>query len=206
MNYEWLLYNNKYKIVWSYTKLKFYFSNEKIMVGSNWLIISSEVKSEIMYLFGLLNAPISKVVLNASSNLGNEKLLIASIKSIKEFVRIPKITKENQFIKDEIIKRTEEILDLEDCQLQDLVDFSDITKQKFDSAEVRGNNLILTKNGDQYKAPIKSKKDVVKAVLEENFGEKNLLPGEIVLSELKHLMALDKDLQESLKDYIDDSH
>ncbi|MBA7715008.1 hypothetical protein ES703_124045 [subsurface metagenome] len=198
------IYNNKYKIVWSYTKLKFYFSSEKIMVGSNWLIISSEVKNEIIFLLSILNAPINNVVLSAQSNLGNEKLLIASIKSIKEFVRIPKITKENKFIKDEVIKRAEEMLDLEDVQLQDLVDFSDITKQKFDGAEVRGNNLIFIKNGQIYKAPIKSKKDVVKAVLEENFGEKTLLPGEIVLSELKHLIALDKDLQESLKDYIDD--
>ena len=95
-------------------------------------------------------------------------------------------------------------LDLEDCQLQDFVDFSKITKQKFDSIEVRGSNLILTKNGQIYKAPIKGKKDIVKAVIEENLGEKSLLPGEVVLSELKYLMALDKKLQESLKDYIDD--
>jgi hypothetical protein len=198
------VYNNRYKIIWSYTKLKFYFSDEKIMVGSNWLIISSNDKNEVLYLLTILNHPLNKIILNAEINLGNEKLLIASIKSIKEFVRIPKITKENQFIKDEVVKRTEEMLDLEDCQLQDFIDFSEITKQKFDSAEVRGNHLILSQNREEYKAPIKSKKDVVKAVLKESFGEKDLFPGEIVLSELKHLMALDKDLQESLKDYIDD--
>ncbi len=198
------VYNNKYKIIWSYTKLKFYFSNEKIMIGSNWLIISSEDKNEILYLLTLLNHPISKIILNTAINLGNEKLLIASIKSIKEFIRVPKVTEENKFIKDEIIKRVEEMIDLEDCQLQDFVDFSNITRQKFDGAEVYGNNLILTKNGEIYKAPIKGKKDVVKAVIEETFGEKSLLPGEVVLSELKYLMALDKGLQESLKDYIDD--
>ena len=138
-------------------------------------------------------------------NENEETLTIAlSLKSVKSEIRIPKITDGNQFIKDEIIKYTEQMLDLEDVQLQDLVDFSNITKQKFDSAEVRGNNLILTKNGQTYKALIKSEKDVVNAVIEENYDEKSLLPGEVVLSELKYLMALDKNLQESLKDYIDD--
>ncbi len=198
------VYNKKYKILWSYTKLKFYFSDEKIMVGSNWLIISSDDKNETLYLLAILNHPISNIILGTTIKLENEKFLIASIKSIKEFVRIPKITKENQLIKDEIIKRTEEMLNLEDIQLQDLVDFSDITKQKFDYVKVHGNNLILTKNGNEYKAPIKKKKDVVKSVLKENIGEKDLLPDVIILSELKHLMALDKDLQKSLKDYIDD--
>lgn len=134
----------------------------------------------------------------------NEKEYLIPIKGIKEYFRVPLITEKNQFIKDEVIKYTEEMLGLEDVQLQDFVDFSDITKQKFDSAEVRGNNLILTKNGEEYKAPIKSKKDLVIAVLKEQYGDKSLLPGEIVLSELKYLMALDKVLQESLKNYIDD--
>ncbi|MFA6175431.1 MAG: N-6 DNA methylase [Phycisphaerae bacterium] len=198
------VYNNQYKIIWSYTKLKFYFSDEKLMVGSNWLIISSENKNEILYLLTILNHPISNIILDTAINLGNEKLLIASIKSIKEFVNIPKITSDNQFIKDEVILRTAETIDLEDCQLQDFVDFSGITKQKFDNVEVRGNNLILTKDREEYKAPIKKKKDVVVSVLKEQIGDRNLLPSEIVLSELKYLQALDKELQKSLKDYIDD--
>jgi hypothetical protein len=136
--------------------------------------------------------------------LPNETNYLVPIKAIKQYVRIPKITEDNAFIKEEIIKHIEEMLALEDRQLQDFVDFSNITKQKFDSVEVRGNNLILTQNSEEYKAPIKSKKDVVKAVLNEKYGAKSLLPGEIVLSELKYLPAIDTDLQKSLKDYIDD--
>ncbi|MCK4627677.1 MAG: hypothetical protein KAT56_01670 [Sedimentisphaerales bacterium] len=166
--------------------------------------IGSNHKKELVYLFSLLNSSTNNVIIRNLLKNDNEKDFLLSTTSIKNFVRIPQIKKENQFIKDEIIKRTEKMLDLEDCQLRDLVDFSNITRQKFDSVEVRGNNLILTRNGEDYKAPVKSKKDVVKAVLKENFGEKSLLPGEVVLSELKHLMALDENLQESLKDYIDD--
>lgn len=198
------IYNNKYKVVWSYTKLKFYYSSEKIMVGSNWLIISSEVKNEIMFLLSILNAPLSKLILNASSNLGNEKLLIASIKSIKEFIRIPKIIHQNEFIKNEITKRTLEMLSLEDCQLQDLVDFSNVTRQKFDSVDVKGNHLILFQNNQEYKVSIKNKREVVKASLKGHYGDKSLLPGEITLSELKYLPVIDKELQKTLKDYIDD--
>ena len=202
------LLDSPYKIVWSYAATKrFFFTDKKVIWARNQFeAIGSKNKKEIHYLFSILNSSISWfLIYNVLMNENEETLTVAlSLKSVKSEFRVPKITKENQFIKDEIIKRAEEMLDLEDCQLQDLVDFSDITKQKFDSAEVKGNDLILTQNRKEYKAPIKSKKDVVKAVLEENFGEKNLLPGEIVLSELKHLMALDKDLQESLKNYIDD--
>jgi hypothetical protein len=174
------------------------------MVGSNWLIISSENKSEILYLLAMLNHPINRIILDTAINLGNEKLLIASVKSIKEFVHIPKITSEKQFIKHEIQNCTAEMIDLEDRQMQDFVDFSNITKQKFDGVEIRGNNLILIQNREEYRAPIKSKKDVVKAVLNEKYGAKSLLPGEIILSELKYLPAIDTELQKSLKDYIDD--
>ena len=167
-------------------------------------IITSNNKLEMLYLLSLLNSRVSSLILDVYLRIPSEKEYIVAILPIKRYIRVPKIAKENQFIKNEIIKFTEEMLNLEDVQLQDLIDFSDITKQKFDSTEVRGNNLILTKNNKEYKVPVKSKKDLVKAVLKEYFGDNNLLPGEIVLSELKHLMALDKDLQESFKDYIDD--
>ena len=198
---------SKYNLVWRIKNPDhFYLIDSPIIFNMGTAsIITSNNKLEMLYLLSLLNSKVSSLILDLYLRIPSEKEYLVAILPIKRYIRVPKIKKDNQFIKDEIIKHAEEMLDLEDVQLHDLIDFSDITKQKFDSAEVRGNNLILTKNGEQYKAPIiKSKKDVVKAVLEENFGEKSLLPGEIVLSELKHSMALDKALQESLKDYIDD--
>jgi hypothetical protein len=202
------LLDSPYKIVWSYAATKrFFFTDKKVIWARNQFeAIGSDNKKELLYLFSILNSFISWFLINnILKNENEETLTVAlSLKSVKSEFRTPKITKENQFIKDEVVKRTEEMLDLEECQLQDFVDFSGITKQKFDSAEVRGNNLILTKDGEEYKAPIKKKKDVVASVLKEQFGDKSLLPNEIVLSELRYLMALDKVLQESLKDYIDD--
>ena len=199
-------FTKKYKIIWR-TRFnnRFQYTKRQILLVNNQsLVVSSDSKLNTLFLFCCLNNSVSLMILKEKCLVPHENRYLVPIKAIKQYVRIPKITKDNDFIKDEIIKRAEEMLDLEDCQLQDLVEFSNITKQKFDSAEVRGNNLILTKNGEQYKAPIKSKKDVVIAVLKEQYGDKSLLPGEIVLSELKYLLALDKELQKSLKDYIDD--
>lgn len=199
-------FTKKYKIIWR-TKFnnRFQYTTRQILLVNNpALVVSSDSKLNIMFLFSCLNSSVNLLILKEKCLVPNETSYLVSIKRIKQYVRIPKITKDNNFIKDEIIKSAEEMLNLEDCQLQDIVDFSDITKQKFDDFELSGNNLILTKNGEKYKAPIKSKKKVVKSTLSERFGDKTLLPSEVVLSELKHLMALDKDLQESLKDYIDD--
>ena len=199
-------FTKKYKIIWR-TKFndRFQYTTRQILLVNNQsLVISSDSKINILFLFSCLNNNVNLLILREKLLLPNETNYLVPIKPIKNYIRIPKITKDNQFIKEEIVKRVDEMLNLEDIQLHDLVDFSDIKRQKFDRAEAWGNNLILTKNGQTYKAPIKSKKVVVKSVIEETFGEKSLLPGEVVLSELKHLMALDKDLQESLKDYIDD--
>jgi hypothetical protein len=202
------LLDSPYKIVWSYAATKrFFFTDKKVIWARNQFeAIGSNNKKELLYLFGILNSSISWfLIYNILKNENEETLTVAlSLKSVKSEFRIPKITKENQFIKDEVIKCAEEMLDLEDCQLQDLIDFSNITKQKFESIEVKGNNLVLTQNREEYKVPIKSKKDVVNAVLKEQYGDKSLLPIEIALSELKYLLALDKELQKSLKDYIDD--
>ena len=199
-------FRKKYKIIWR-TKFnnKFQYTTKPILLLNNQsLIVSSDSKSNILFLFSCLNSGVNLLILREKLLLPNETNYLVPIKAIKQYIRIPKITKENQFIKDEIILRAEEMLDLEDCQLQNFVDFSNITKQKFDSAEVRGNNLILTKDGEEYKAPIKKKKDVVVSVLKEQFGDKSFLSSEIILSEFKYLLAIDKVLQESLKDYIDD--
>ena len=202
------LLDSPYKIVWSYAATKrFFFTDKKVIWARNQFeAIGSKNKKELLYLFSILNSSMSWfLIYNILKNDNEETLTVAlSLKSVKSEFRVPKISQHSQFIKDEIIKCAEILLSLEDVQLHDLVDFSNITRQKFDRVEVRGNNIILTKNGQTYKAPIKSKKDLVKSVIEENFGEKSLLPGEIVLSELKHLLALDNNLQESLKEYIDD--
>ena len=66
----------------------------------------------------------------------NERNYFVPLKAVKSLIRVPYITKDNQFIKVEIIRRAEELVNLEEVKLSDLVDFSNIMVQKFDSVEV----------------------------------------------------------------------
>ena len=142
-------------------------------------------------------------ILDKFLHIDNEALLIASIKSIKQYVRIPKITSENQFIKDEIIKTTEQMLDLEKATLRDIVNFNGVQMQQFNKISIVGNNLVLDsitlKIPDNYVESVKS-------ALKNRYFDKNGNPllTEIRLSELKTLPVIDFEYQRKLKDYIDD--
>lgn len=199
-----LVFKNKYKIVWSYTRLKYYYSEiDDLMVGSNWLIISSNNKKEIVFLFALLNNFVNIFLLDKMLHISNEALLIASIKSIKQYIRIPKIISENQFIKDEIIKTTEQMLDLEKTTLRDIVNFNGVQMQQFNKISVVGNNLVL----DSMTLEIPDNYvESVKSALKNKYFDKNGNPllTEIRLSELKTLPVIDFEYQRKLKDYIDD--
>lgn len=200
------VYKKKYKIVWSYINYDhFRFSQDKIMIDYNNVIISSDSKKEMLYLLSLFN---SSLIENIFTNLlknENEKDVLIGIKTIKEFVRIPKITEENQFIKDEIIKKTEEMLALEDIALVDLVDFSGVMMQKFDEMQVINNDLVLVKGGKQIKCKVKKDKKLVDKTIKDISENKKLFKDkQIILSELKSLPAVDFKKQAEIKDYIDD--
>ena len=84
-----------------------------------------------MYLFSLLNSPLNRYVFEKLFQLENEQYgTFLVIRRIKEFLRVPKITKTNQAVKDEIMRCAVEMLDLEEKTLSDFVDLSDILVQK----------------------------------------------------------------------------
>jgi hypothetical protein len=56
----------------------------------------------------------------------NERNYFVPLKAAKSLIRVLYITKNNQFIKVEIIRRAEELVNLEEVKLSDLVDFSHI--------------------------------------------------------------------------------
>lgn len=200
------VFKQKYKIIWSYMNYDhFYFVDKNVMINFNFVIITSNNKNELLYLLSLLNSKIIRALFMRTLKSENEKDILVGIKTIKEFVRVPKINEDNQFIKDEIIGQTDQILKLEEVLLSDLVDFSGVTMQKFDSAEVVGSNLILKKEGKEIKCPIKKDLDLVKKVIRDSFGDNKLLSDEkINLSELKSSLVIDFEKQKALKDYIDD--
>ena len=207
-NQKYTLLDSKYKIIWSYINFnKFHFTSTPVIWARNQNCgIGSKNKSEILYLFSILNSSVTNKVLESNLRSENEKDYLVSIASVKEFVRVPEITESNRLIKAEVIKRSEEMLALEEVKLADLVDFSNIMIQKFDAVSVKGDNLVLCKDKKERKLKIKSSKALVEKTITDNYRSDKLeFEGvKIKLSELKSLPAIDFEKQESLKDYMDD--
>ena len=201
------IYKNKYKIIASYTNPKWYYSSEPIMIRSNWIIISSEDKNNILLLFSLLNSSLNKFMINYYAKNENEKILIASIKTVKQFIRIPKMSNKNIFIYDTILNQTKLLLNSEENFIKDYFDFANFTIQNIDDYSFDNNNLVLYRNNDTYKLKIndESKIKSIKSVLDNKYKDnEKLINKSINLTELKNLIVIDFDYQKYLKDYIDD--
>lgn len=185
---------------------RFYFTDEKIMLNFNWILISSDNKNEMLYIFSLLNSELNRFVFNNLLKSENEKDILLGIKAIKEFVRVPKIDKGNQYIKDKIVKCTEELLNLERKILSDFVDFSTIMVQKYDSVSVKDHHLVLKRNDEITKLDIRGSFNLTKKVIYEKYNKGGLISDNqsISLSELKDLPVIDCEKQNQIKEYIDD--
>ena len=201
--------NCKYKIIWqkSYGIRKFYFSDKNILPNmSDQQFIASNNKKEILYLLSIFNNKINYLIFQKLFSLQNEKIgMFLVIKRLKQFIRIPKITNDNQYIKDEIINQTEKMLDLEDVLLKDIVDFSNVLMQKFTHIEIKNKSLMLSAGNNivTVKIPVNKIKIIENAINEEYF-EKGILTKEINLTELKNLTVVDFEKQTKIKKYIDD--
>jgi hypothetical protein len=170
-------------------------------------IIATDNKNEAFFLFALLNSLLNYKILEINNKTENEKEFLVSIKTIKQYIRIPKITANNKQIKAEIIKQTEALLDLEKLVINDLVDFPSTTMQAFDFVRVENNNLVLTSGNKDKVGKIKrGKSDIVKsAITDEYFSKSYIIPNkEINITELRSLTAIDYDEQKKIKGYIDD--
>ncbi|MCL2131058.1 MAG: N-6 DNA methylase [Lentimicrobiaceae bacterium] len=207
-NQEYKLLDSKYKILWTHTNAKRFFYTDKpvIWARNQFNAIGSDNKNEILYLFALLNSELNFSVLRRKLKNENEKNFTLAIKSIKQFIRIPKITPENQAIKDKIIIQTEKMLDLEKVTLKDLADFKDLMVQRFDNVEVKENNLILAFNKKEFSCKIeKGKENFVKKLILEKYFDNGLIFNResVTLQELKNLEAIDFEMQTELKNHID---
>jgi len=207
-NQGYNLLDSPYKVIWSYVNpQRFHFTSSPVIWARNQICaIGSKNVNEIFYLFAIFNSPVVNLILKLNLKSEHEKDYLISTSAIKQFVRIPKITEGYQFIKDEIVERTEEMLALEEVKLSDLVDFSNVMVQKFDAVSVKGDSLVLCKDRKEIKLKIKSSKALVEKMITDNYRSDNLEfeSVKINLSELKSLPAIDFERQTALKDYIDD--
>lgn len=201
--------SQKYKIIWSkvYSK-KFHFTDRQVVPSmSNAQMICSNNKEELLYLFSLLNSSLNKYVFEKLFQLENEQYgTFLVIKRIKEFLRVPKIMKTNQVVKDEIMRCTVEMLDVEEKTLSDFVDFSGILVQKFEDMQIEGSNLVLVHDGQKMELPIKEQTKLVANSIAEQLGGQQSAQEKrhVSLHELRNLPIVDYERQNRLKAYIDD--
>jgi hypothetical protein len=208
-NQGYNLLNSKYKVIWSYhNPKKFYFTEKPIIWARNqFCAIGSKSKNEVLYLFSILNSPLTSFVLKSNLRSKQEKNFLVSTTAIKNFVRVPKISSNNKYIKREIIKYAEKIIDLDKKRLSDFVDFSGVMVQKFDNFKITNKNLVLTYNKKKLKLPIIKNQKLVKSFLKEKYKKllKLELEGKkIMLSELKDLFIINYQKQKEKRNYIND--
>jgi len=205
-NQGYITLEKKFKIIWSIKNPnRFYFTKRPIIFNMGKAsIICSDNKNEILYLFALVNSNITKIILEEHLKHEQEKDYLIPIKSIKEYIRVPKITGQNLYIKNEIVNRVKDMLALEEKTLSDFVDLSNITLQKFDKILIENDHLILEKDNNKYNFIINENQKLIEKIVNEKY-DKQIIDGEkIKLSELKYLPIIDFEKQQQMKNYIDD--
>ena len=198
----------KYKIVWRIKNPDRFCITERDIVFHMGRagIICSDDNNEILYLLSLLNSPLSRLILERKASSETEKEYLVPIKAIKQIVRVPIITSENTRIKDEVINRTAEMIELERKTLSDYVDLSGVLLRAFDGVQVEGDNLILLYDTKRLELPIKRQaKLVANSIAEQLGGHHSEQEGRpIRLYELCDLPIVDHRMQKKLKAYVDD--
>jgi len=201
-------FKNKYKIIWRTRFVhNFQYTDRKILLVNNQsLAVTSNSKDIILYLFGLLNSPVNKLILEKMQKQRNEKNYLLPLRAIKSYIKIPRTSDDNEGVKRKVIALVQKLIEIETIYLSYLVDFSGVMAQKFDSVNVEKNSLLLKRDRKEIRLPIKKDKNLVKKTIEGAFEELklNLDNKEISLSELISMPAIDYDKQKAIKDHIDD--
>lgn len=201
-----ILTSRKYKILWKYQNTDdFYFSEMDNSIPKFMeYCIATSYKEYALFIFAILKSKINKWYLNSLLLIPQEKSFMLGLKTIKEFIRIPKVKTE---IYKEIITTTQKILDLELIKLSDIIDFSNISIQKFDKYELQSNNILLYNKENKYSFKISKNRyiNIINKIISTTYPS-NLLEenNQILLNELKNLSIIDVEEQNILKNYLDD--
>lgn len=200
-------FNQQYKIIWGVKDpTNFQFSNLKLLLnGLQSLIISSNNKVEIVYIFAILNSNLNRKVLEINCKSKHEQSFFVSMTNIKNFIRVPILdTPQKIEQKQKLIQLAQELLDAETVALQDLVDFDDdrVLPARFEKWEVSNGDTVIASTiilDSTYKFPIKNQPDLIKQTLEKEIGN-----SEFSLNQLKNLNVFDKNHQSRIKNQIDE--
>ncbi len=199
----------RYKIIWSYNATdRFYYTDKDVIWARNKMLgIASNDRPEILYLFSLLNSKVTKCILDNFVKIAQEdtRTILVSLQIVKTQLRVPKITTNNQQIKDAIIQQVEKLLEYENHSLSEFVDFSDVLLQKFNDVKVQGNHLILTHDGKRIELKISKDSELIGNIITGKYVRQlQFEENEIDLSELRNLDVMDVEKQRAVKNHIDD--
>ena len=200
------LIGRNFKILWRYQNPNgFYFCDKKdVLPNFGIYCIASNDKKEILFLLSLLRTNISDFILKSLLKIEQEKSFLLGLKAIKNFIRVPRITDKNQKIKDEIVNQTEKMLNLGDVLMKDILDFSNISIQKFSDVKIENKTLFLSTVNETVSLKIPANKTVmIENAIQDEYFAKGVLSKEIILNDLKNLTVIDFEEQEKIKQYID---
>jgi hypothetical protein len=153
-----------------------------------------------------MNSSVVTAILYGNLRNKEEKDLLVSSTAVKDFVRVPKITPVNEFVKKQIVKSMSQLISLEDVKLKELVDFSNVLIQKFTAVRVTGKYMVLSRNNIEVRARIMEREDLVGKTIVNIYGnEQEMFSGEdISLSSLKNAPVVDADRAVELFKQIDE--
>jgi type I restriction-modification system DNA methylase subunit len=201
------LFDLRYKIVWSYMNPNgFKFTSENIMLDFNWVLIASNSKEEMLYLFGLLTSSLVWTFLNALLKLQNEQSFSLGIKTIKEFVRIPRLSSNVDTDKELLISLVDSLLKEDRKTVGDLV-ILDTNLQRVDDVWIEGKKLFLQKGPTVKVLEVSPETAVTLDLgLTAAFGvhHKGASNRAVFISELKSIPVTDQHRLESLRAQIDE--
>jgi hypothetical protein len=207
----------RYKILWNKVfrgNYHFYsFIDEKnLMLADNQImLISSNNKKELLYLFAILNSNLNLKILFLTSSAGEHEQLgtLASITAIKNYIRIPILnTPQKLELKEKLIQKAQSLLDCENKTLQDLVDFDfdGLPPARFDSWAVHDGHVFITLNNYDTWFEIKNKQNerLIYETLESVFGDPTVkVENGINLQEFKKTVIFNPQLQAKIKTEMD---
>ena len=181
------LFDCKYKLVWSYMNpANIKFTDQRVMLDFNWVIIASEDKPELLFLFGLMNSSLIWAILNSLFRLQNEKSFSLGIKAIKEFVRVPLGTGKYKTLKRSVQDCAAAMLKQDQQTLGDLVSI-DTLVQHFDDVRIDGEELVMLKGSKRVIGVIRpGSTETVRDCLEQHHGSAKA-PQPISLQELMQI-------------------
>lgn len=159
-NQEYNLLDSPYKIIWQNARTKRFLFCERsdiLLWGQNYSGIGGQDKSGLLYLFILLNSNTTCYILNTIAKNNNEKInILVQVATIKNFVRVPIITPQNQPLKDRLIVIAQSILDAEKYLFKDCIEFGSYMQQSIDSISLQGSKLMINSGGKNIALALKA--------------------------------------------------